>query len=132
MRSLPCLRPGGFSFAAFATFARNHSSEPAARAWFNAGRIRSTISLVKLVAFNIRHGGGSRIARIQDVIAGHAPDVLIVPEFRNNPAGTALRNWLTAFGHVHQAAGVTDLPAHNTVLVTARSRFTRIEFPELG
>jgi exodeoxyribonuclease III len=87
---------------------------------------------VKIVAFNIRHGGGSRIARIQQAIAAHDPDVLIVPEVRNNVAGASLRQWLTAFGHVHQAAGVTEQPAHNTVLVSSRVALSRLEFPELG
>ena len=87
---------------------------------------------MRLVAFNIRHGGGSRIARIQAVIAGHAPDVLILPEYRNNGAGEALRRWLADFGHGHQAAGLTELPAQNTVLVSSRQPFTRLEFPALG
>lgn len=87
---------------------------------------------MKLVSFNIRHGGGSRITRIQEVIAGHAPDVLILPEYRNNPAGQTLRGWLTQFGHVHQAAGMTEQPAHNSVFVSSRLPFERIEFPELG
>jgi exonuclease III len=86
----------------------------------------------RLLSFNIRHGGGKRIAQIQDVIAGHSPDILILPEFRNNPAGAALRTWLREFGHVHQAAGETELPAHNSVLVSSRRPFARIEFPELG
>ena len=75
---------------------------------------------MKFVAFNIRHGGGSRIEKIQRVIADHNPDVLILPEFRNNAAGASLRGWLESFGHVHQAAGVTTAPAHNSVLVSSR------------
>jgi exodeoxyribonuclease-3 len=87
---------------------------------------------VKLVAFNIRHGGGSRVGRIQEVIAGHDPDFLILPEYRNNPSGASLRKWLIGFGHIHQAAGITNLPAHNSVLVSARRPFARLPFPDLG
>ena len=84
------------------------------------------------MAFNIRHGGGSRIERIQRSIASHAPDVLIVPEYRNNAAGATLRRWLGEFGHRYQAAGVTAEPAHNSVLVSSRLPFREIVFPTLG
>jgi exodeoxyribonuclease III len=87
---------------------------------------------VKFVAFNIRHGGGSRIERIQDVIARHDPDVLILPEFRNNAAGAALRRWLSEFGHVYQAAPLTEIATHNSVLVSARLPFTARPYPALG
>jgi hypothetical protein len=87
---------------------------------------------VRVVAFNIRHGGGSRIGRIEEVVASHEPDILILPEFRNNAAGEALRGWLREFGHRHQAAGITSLPAHNTVLVTARVPLVRMDYPALG
>lgn len=87
---------------------------------------------MKFVAFNIRHGGGSRVEKIQHAIASHNPDVLILPEYRNNSAGATLRRWLATFGHVHQVAPATDLPTHNSVLVSARLPFTRIEYPALG
>jgi exodeoxyribonuclease-3 len=87
---------------------------------------------MRFVSFNIRHGGGSRVEKIEQVIAGHDPDVLILPEFRHNPAGAALRQWLKRFGHIHQAAPATELPTHNSVLVTARLPFTPIDYPALG
>jgi exodeoxyribonuclease III len=87
---------------------------------------------MRFVSFNIRHGGGSRVERIQNVIAGHEPDVLVLPEFRNNAAGAALRRWLEAFGHKHQAAPKTEAPAHNSVLVSSRLPFTTVDYPELG
>src|SRR5205823_11664038 len=34
--------------------------------------------------------------------------------------------------HVQQVPGTTELPAHNSVLVTARRPLTLIAFPELG
>jgi exodeoxyribonuclease-3 len=72
------------------------------------------------------------VQRIQDVIRGHEPDILILPEFRNNVAGATLREWLAEFGHRHQAVPATELPAQNTVLVSSRFAFSRIPFPELG
>jgi exodeoxyribonuclease-3 len=87
---------------------------------------------MKVLSFNIRHGGGSRIERIQDVIASHAPDLVILPEFRNNAAGKLLREGLMGFGHRYQAAGVTAAPVHNSVLLASRHAFKQLEFPELG
>ena len=54
---------------------------------------------MRILSGNIRHGGGSRIGRIQEVISGHSPDVLVLPEFRNNPAGDSLRDWLKTYEH---------------------------------
>ena len=87
---------------------------------------------LKIISFNIRHGGGSRITRIQEAIASHAADLVVLPEFRNNPTGATLRSWLTTAGNVHQAAGNTLAPAHNSVLVASRLPFETIAFPELG
>jgi exodeoxyribonuclease-3 len=87
---------------------------------------------VKLLSFNIRHGGGSRVERIVGALRDHNADFIVLPEYRNNSAGAAIRTWLTSAGYAHHAAGATELPAHNTVLVASRTPFTRIEFPELG
>lgn len=87
---------------------------------------------LKLLSFNIRHGGGSRIDRIAEVISGHNPDVLVLPEFRNNPAGEKLRKWLQEFGHRHQAVPPTEESKHNSVLLSARVPFQKLEFPSLA
>src|SRR4051812_33629767 len=86
---------------------------------------------MKVLSFNIRHGGGSRVERIQRAIASHAPDLVVLPEFRNNAAGKILREWLTSFGHHSQAAGTTAAPVQNSVLLASHA-FRRLEFPELG
>src|SRR4051812_12327263 len=91
--------------------------EPACDGKVHAGTVKRPA--LKIISFNIRHGGGSRVTRIEEAIAGHAPDVVVLPEFRNNPAGATLRSWLAAQGHVHQSAGTTLLPAHNSVLVAS-------------
>jgi exonuclease III len=87
---------------------------------------------MKILSWNIRQGGGSRLDRIEKVIEGHRPDVLILPEFRNNPAGTQLRRWLTGVGHVHQASGETRQPKDNTVLLASKVPFVVSSFSELG
>jgi exodeoxyribonuclease-3 len=86
---------------------------------------------MKIVSWNIRQGGGSRIDRIQNAIRSHQPDVLILPEFRNNPAGATLRKWLAEFGHTYQASGITLQAKDNTVLLTSKFPFSESTFPEL-
>jgi hypothetical protein len=44
---------------------------------------------VKLLAWNIQHGGGARLARIVEGISAYDPDVVAVTEFRASP-GVAL------------------------------------------
>jgi exodeoxyribonuclease III len=86
---------------------------------------------MKILSWNIRQGGGSRIDRIQNMIMAHNPEILLLSEFRNNAAGKNLRQWLEGFGHQHQAVPETAEPHNNTVLVSSRSAFQRITFPEL-
>jgi endonuclease/exonuclease/phosphatase family metal-dependent hydrolase len=42
----------------------------------------ASIYFMKILSWNIRHGGGSRVIRIQSIIAAHKPDILILSEFR--------------------------------------------------
>ena len=47
------------------------------------------MEIVRLLAWNIQHGGGTRIPRIVEEIAAYDPDVVVVTEFRAMP-GVAL------------------------------------------
>ena len=87
---------------------------------------------MKILSWNIRHGGGSRVTRIQTVIAAHQPDILVLSEFRNNLAGANLRHWLSEFGHQFQAAGNARASTDNAVLVSSLFPFEEIPFPELA
>ena len=86
---------------------------------------------MKILSWNIRQGGGSRIERIQTVIAAHNPEILVLSEFRNNLAGANLRQWLAHFGHQHQAVPETVEPRTNSVLVSSRLPFQKMVFPTL-
>src|SRR4051812_8619510 len=87
---------------------------------------------MKVYSWNIRHGGEKKIPQIEEVIAKRDPDVLVVPEFRNNSAGESLREWLRTINHHHQSAGTTGLPQKNTVLLSSKRAFTPLSLPELG
>jgi exonuclease III len=55
---------------------------------------------VKLLAWNIQHGGGARLARIVEEISAYDPDVVAVAEFRARP-GVALCAAMTEMGLLH-------------------------------
>ena len=40
---------------------------------------------MKLLSWNIQHGGGARLARIADAIIAHDPDVIALSEYRTKP-----------------------------------------------
>lgn len=77
---------------------------------------------VRLLCWNIRHGGGFRIARIHAAIRSYRADIVVLTEFRENPSGLLLRESLAADGLVFQ---VTSQPPHRTngVLIAAREPF---------
>jgi hypothetical protein len=56
------------------------------------------MAIVRLLVWNIRHGGGERIPRILGVLDEHRPDVVVLTEFRNNRRGEVIREWLANEG----------------------------------
>jgi exodeoxyribonuclease III len=80
---------------------------------------------VRLLAWNIRQGGGSRLAGIMDAIMRHDADVLILSEYRGGDSAERLRVALVAGGYRH----VTKLlppPQRTGVLIAARRRFVEL------
>ena len=77
---------------------------------------------MRLLAWNIRQGGGSRLARIGDALAGHDGDIVVLSEYRGGEAGTRLVATLDRLGYRY----VTQLappPSRNGVLIAARCAF---------
>jgi hypothetical protein len=75
---------------------------------------------LKLLSWNIRHGGGKRIANIIDRIIGHNPDIAVLPEFRHGAGGDRLREALHRHGLPYQVASAAPEKA-NGVLVASRT-----------
>lgn len=77
------------------------------------------LPLIRVVCWNIRHGGGRRIDDILGRIVRHRPDVLILTEFRNYRAGQQLRAGLGDVGlwYTHFVPAPEKL---NGVLIAAR------------
>lgn len=77
---------------------------------------------MRLLAWNIRAGGGSRLGGIAEALARHQADVVILSEYRNGGAGLRLRAALAALGY-GQMTETGPPPASNGVLIAARCGF---------
>jgi exodeoxyribonuclease-3 len=77
---------------------------------------------MKLLAWNIRQGGGSRLARIADALARHQADILVLSEYRGGEAGARLRAALAILGY-RFATALAPPPGRSGVLIAARCAF---------
>ena len=73
---------------------------------------------MRLIAWNIRQGGGSRLPRIADALNRHDADVVVPSEYRGGPSAPRLCAALHAFGYRH-ATTLVPPPSRNGVLVAA-------------
>lgn len=76
----------------------------------------------RLLTFNLRQGGSSRLDSIVTDISRHSPDVAVLTEYHAKP-GTRLKSMLEANGLVHQASS-EPTGSQNGVLVAARRPFS--------
>jgi exonuclease III len=84
---------------------------------------------LKLLAWNIRAGGGKRIPSIAAVLLEREPDVVVLGEYHANRTGETLRSLLERGGLVHQEPGVADGNLRR-VFVASRIPLEREDFPE--
>ena len=73
------------------------------------------------ILLNIRHGGGRRAQALLEWITARSPDVVVLPEWRDNSAGDVLRRGLEAKGL--QIATATLSKESNGVLLAAKRPF---------
>jgi len=77
----------------------------------------------RLVAWNIRQGGGTRLAAIVAALTRHDPDILVLSEYRGGESGLRLVEALDVLGYRHVSVPIP--PAGNSgVLIAARTRFS--------
>src|SRR5262252_7320946 len=77
---------------------------------------------MRLLAWNIRQGGGSRLPRIVDALKRHDADILILSEDRGGESALRLCNVLDALGYRHMTT-LRPPPRRNGVLIAARGPF---------
>ena len=72
-----------------------------------------------ILSWNIRQGGGSRIANIIRTINTIQPYIIVLSEFKNNTSGFRIRSELLKSGFKHQL--VTDAKADmNSILIASK------------
>ena len=59
---------------------------------------------MRLLAWNIRQGGGTRLAAIAEALMRHEADVLVLSEYRGGDAALRLREALARLGYKHVTA----------------------------
>ena len=80
------------------------------------------MSALRLLAWNIRQGGGTRLPAISRVLAGHDADILVISEYRGGESAARLRAALELLGYRHLTATAPP-PGRNGVLIAARMPF---------
>ena len=74
---------------------------------------------MRLVAWNIRHGGGRRTTRIAEELDALEPDIVGLSEFHNNSSGRYLIDRLSDIGLSHAITSSAE-PRKNSLLVASR------------
>jgi exonuclease III len=75
---------------------------------------------MQAIALNVQHGGGDRAPRLLQWLMAHSPDVIALPEWRDNAPGAVLKSGLEAKGF--QIATATT-NGDNGVLFAAKRPF---------
>ena len=78
---------------------------------------------LRLLAWNIRQGGGKRLSAITAALAQHEADVLVISEYRGGESGERLRAALAGIGYGHVTAPTPPSSGGNGVLIAARLPF---------
>src|SRR5437870_10033 len=85
---------------------------------------------MRIVAWNIRAGGGGRVGRIGRQLARWKPDVVALSEFRATPPSLALATVLAAGGLTHQLTTADPgQPGRNALLVASRWPLRQLRLP---
>jgi exonuclease III len=79
---------------------------------------------MRILSWNIRHGGKARVDRIVAALEQHRPDCIVLMEFRAGP-GEIIRRRLEQGGWVYQVATVSKGNA-NGLLLAARTDFVPV------
>lgn len=81
--------------------------------------------MLKILSWNIRQGGGSRLSKITNAIANYDAKILAFSEFRNNQNGALLKQNLMSLGFMH-TANTPSQPDANSVLIVSKLPFETV------
>jgi len=77
---------------------------------------------LRILAWNIRQGGGARLSAIIAALARHDAEILVISEYRGGDSAARLRAALATAGYRHQTT-LLPPPGKNGVLIAARHPF---------
>lgn len=90
------------------------------------------MKFIRLLSWNIRAGGGKRIAGILDQIMRWQPTIIGLSEFRGTAASQWLATELAAAGYPYQQSTVDPAtPAKNALLLAAKQPLSPISLPAM-
>lgn len=84
---------------------------------------------LKLLSWNILHGGGKRARSILEAIEAESPDIVTLQEFRNGASRAEMVDGLSAMGLEHQRVPETSSNRDNTVIIASKFPFESSIFP---
>ncbi len=87
---------------------------------------------MKILSWNILHGGGKRAADILDIIAKEDPDIVTLQEFRHGSSKIILLEGLAKIGLDEQYVPETKSARDNTVIIASKYSFQANIFPRGG
>lgn len=85
--------------------------------------------MIKILSWNIRQGGGTRISQIIKAIEAQDAAVLVFSEFRNNQSGIQLRTALLKHRYRFQVV-TAAAPNDNSVIIASRYPCNGFVFPK--
>ena len=85
--------------------------------------------MLKILSWNIRQGGGSRLAAIKSYINTSGAKIIVLSEFRNNMSGLNLRNALLLNGFRYQLVSHAKADA-NAVIIASKVPFNGHLYPK--
>ena len=84
---------------------------------------------MKILSWNILHGGGKRAPKILDIIAKEDPDIVTLQEFRHGSSKQILLDGLKQIGLDEQYVPDTNSARDNSVIIASKYSFQANIFP---
>ncbi len=82
---------------------------------------------MRILFWNIKHGGGSRAGRIVEQILEWNPDIVALAEFRGTQPSRSIAKSLYDEGYIHQLSTVNpDEPTWNALCLASRYELTQV------
>ncbi len=86
--------------------------------------------MIRILSWNILHGGGKRAEAILDAIKKHKPDIVTLQEFRHSSNKMQLLTGLSEMGLKNQFVPDTQSARENSLIIAARYEFQAVVFPD--